>query len=289
MRNRKSQSGFTLIEALVVLVLMALSLILLSSLMGSNAERDRETVAAQYMKRVVDATQRYVNDNYAALIASAGPTTPTVLSPATLRTAAYLGAQVGDTNVYGQSTQIRVIEPAAGQLQVLIVTAGGAAIPEGSLRRIARQIGPEGGYVSTASATKMTGAYSGWTATLSTYGAANGGGRVGAGLFFRDSQAVSDYIYRSAVAGKPELNTMNAALNMGNNDVANANAITANGAVQGATLRATGRTYAGEYVQIAGVVTNGTTCGSVPNGTLGREADGRLASCVSGVWRRAGF
>lgn len=288
MRDRNNKfSGFTLVEVLVALVLMGLSLMLMSTLMGTSAERDREGVAAQYTKRIVDATQRYVKDNYAALLTAAGPSSPAMLTPATLRGASYLGAQVGDANVYGQTTQILVIEPSAGQLQALVLTSGGEAIPEGSLRRIARQIGPEGGYVSTATPGVMTGAYSGWTATLSTFGAANGGGRIGAALFYRDNQSVSDYIYRSAVAGQPELNTMNTSLNMGNNSLTNANAVTASGAMQGATVRATGRMYAGEYVEIAGVVALGAACG--PNGTLGREADGRLASCVAGAWQRAGY
>lgn len=283
MRTRTLPSGFTLIEMLVVLVLVGLFMVWITTMMSNSAERDRETVAAQYTKRIVDATQRYVSDNYAALVASAGPTTPAVLSPATLRAANYLGDMVQDLNVYGQTTEIRVIEPNPGQLEVLVVTTGGEAIPEGGLRRIARQIGPEGGFVSTGAATTMTGAYSGWTAPLSTYGADAGGGRIGAGLFFRDSQQVSDYIYRAAVAGKPELNTMATHLDMGNHNVGNVNNVTANGEVRGATLRTTGRTYAGEYIEIAGVVAESSTCPN--NGTLARLSDGRLASCVAGVWR----
>ena len=283
MRTRARQSGFTLIEMLVVLVLVGLIMVWIITISTNSAERERETVAAQYTKRVVDATERYVSDNYAALVASAGPTAPTVLTPATLRSAQYLGAQVPDLNAYGQNTEIRVIEPTPGQLEVLVVTMGGSAIPEGGLRRIARQIGPEGGFVSTSSSTAMTGAYSGWTAPLSTYGAPDGGGRIGAGLFFRDSQSVTDYIYRAAVPGKPELNTMATHLDMGNHNVSNVNNVVANGEVRSAVSRTTGRTYAGEFIEIAGVVAESSTCPT--NGTLARLSDGRLASCVSGIWR----
>lgn len=287
MRTRKNQSGFTLLEMIVVIGLMAIGMILIYTMMANSAERERETVAASHMRRIVDAADRYISDNYAALIATADATTPAILTPATLRSAQYLGNQVGDLNPYGQTYEIRVLEPTAGRLQALIITNGGQGVPEGSLRRIARQIGPEGGYVSSSGNTTVTGAYGGWSTSLSSYGSANGAGRIGASLFFRDGQQVSDFIYRSSVTGRPELNTMNAPLNMGNNNLTNANGVTANGAIQGATVTATGRVYANEYIQIAGVVSIGAGCG--PNGTLGREADGRLASCVAGVWRRAGF
>ena len=282
MRRRNQQFGFTMLEIIVAIAVMAIGFVLLNTLIANSADRDRETLAAQHMRRVVDAAERYINDNNAALIASATPTVPAVLTLNTLRTASYLPNTFSDLNAFGQSYEIRVLEPAAGQLSTLILTNAGEVIPEGGLRRVSRQVGPEGGYVSTGSPSAATGAYSGWTMNLATYGAANGGGRVAAGLFFRDGQQVSDYLYRSAVAGHPELNAMNAPIDMGNNNVTNAGNVTANSAVQGASVRALGRLYAGEYIEVAGVVAIGTTCS--PNGMLGRQTTGRLASCVSGVW-----
>lgn len=283
----KRQLGFTLIEVMVGLVLMALALVVLSTMVGNSAERSRETLAAQHMRQVVDASQRYVADNNATLLASATASTPVVLSVATLKTAGYLPTQFTVTNPYQQSYQIRVLEPTAGTLSTLVITGGGEVIGEGGLRRIARQIGAEGGYVSSSANTTATGAYGGWSQVLSTYGAANGAGRVAASLFFKDGQQVSDFLYRSTVAGHPEMNTMAAPINMGNNDITNVDAVTANGAVQGGTVRSTGRLSANEFVQLGTAITVGTAC--TPVGLLGREADGRLASCVSGTWRRAGF
>ena len=279
MQHNNHQVGFTILEMLVVLAVMAAGLLLLNTLVLSSADRNQETLAAQHMRRVVEASEHYVKDNAAALFATASP--PAVLSIGTLKSAMYLPGSFSEINAYGQAYEIRVV-PSTGRLSTLVVTQGGQPIPEGGLRRISRQVGPEGGYVSSSSPSAATGAYEGWTMSLATYGAASGGGRVAAGLFFRDGQEVSDYLYRSAVPGKAELNAMNAAIDMSNNNITNAGNVTANSAVQGATVRAQGRVYAGEYIEVAGVVAIGTTC--APNGMLGRNTVGRLASCVSGIW-----
>lgn len=281
-RTRHQESGFTLLEVIVALAVMTTGLVLLNSLLVSSAERDRETLTAQHMKRVVDASERYIKDNNAALIASATATAPVVLTIATLKGASYLPSAFADNNAHQQSYQIRVLEPTAGQLSTLIVTNGGEVMKEGSLRRVARQVGPEGGYVTASSTTTATGAYGAWSMPLATYGASNGAGRLAAGLFFRDGQQVSDYIYRSAVAGRPELNTMNASINMAGNNVANAGQVTATGEVQGATVRATGRLYADEYVMFGKVEASGGSCS--PNGLMARVSSGRPLACVSGRW-----
>lgn len=52
--------------------------------------------------------------------------------------------------------------------------------------------------------------------------------------------------------------------------------------VKGATLESTGRTTVGEFIQLNGQATVGATCS--PNGLQGRTAEGKILSCVNGVW-----
>lgn len=272
---RRRQQGITLLEVIVVIALIGIMAVGLSSYAISGAEEQRDALSANHMRRVVAAAERYVADNAAALMATATATTPTIVTIAQLKTGNYLGPNVPDTNAHGQTYEVRVLQPTPGRLSTLIITNGGETISERSLRRIARQIGPEGGYVSSATNTVATGAYQGWSTNLSNFGASAGGGRMAAALFFRDGAQVTDYLYRGTVPGRPEANTMGTSLNMGGNAIINIGSMTPN------TMTVTGRLTANEYVQLA-IVTPGAACAS--NGLLARQANGRLASCVSGAW-----
>lgn len=288
MRRSKTTAGFALMEMIVALAIVAIALAFFSTLISNSAERDRESLSATHAKRMVEAAQNYINDNAAYYIAHATATTPVNLPTTTVQNAGYLPDNFSLINPYNQTYAIRILQPTAGELSALMITYGGQTMGEGTLRRIARQIGPEGGYFSTDAPATATGAYEAWTTAASTYNYVQPSyaGHLAVALFFRDSQQVSDFIYRGAVAGRPELNQMTTSLDLGNNNLSNAANVTASGTVQGQNVTAVGRVHA-NYYEIAGAVTTGNTC--TPNGLLGREADGRLASCVSGVWRRAGY
>jgi hypothetical protein len=49
-------------------------------------------------------------------------------------------------------------------------------------------------------------------------------------------------------------------------------------------LASTGRIITEEYVQINGVAIPGSECS--PNGLIGRDGDGQILSCQTGVWRK---
>lgn len=283
----RRQAGFTLIELMVGIALLAVGLMVYAQMAADSARRHQEALAAQHMRQVLDGAERYIDDNNAVLRATATASSAAVLSVATLRTANYLPNQFTDLNQYRQGYEIRVLQPSPGVLSTLIVTTGGDLIGEGSLRRIARQIGAAGGYVSSSSSSVATGAYQAWSQPLSAYGASNGAGRIAASLFFREGQQVTDFLYRAAVAGRPDVNSMATSLNMGNNAITNAGGVTASGLVQAGSVTSSGRVSANEFILLGTAVTVGTSCS--PVGLIGREADGRLASCVSGTWRRAGF
>ncbi|STJ41805.1 shufflon protein A [Escherichia coli] len=52
------------------------------------------------------------------------------------------------------------------------------------------------------------------------------------------------------------------------------------GQVKGGTVRADGRLYTGEYLQLEKTATAGTSCS--PNGLVGRDSTGAILSCQSG-------
>ncbi|ODL61114.1 shufflon protein [Salmonella enterica subsp. enterica serovar Kentucky] len=58
------------------------------------------------------------------------------------------------------------------------------------------------------------------------------------------------------------------------------------GQVKGGTVRADGRLYTGEYLQLEKTATAGASCS--PNGLVGRDSTGAILSCQSGVWRTSG-
>ena len=54
------------------------------------------------------------------------------------------------------------------------------------------------------------------------------------------------------------------------------------GQVKGGTVRADGRLYTGEYLQLEGTATAGASCS--PDGLVGRDSTGAILSCQSGIW-----
>lgn len=55
------------------------------------------------------------------------------------------------------------------------------------------------------------------------------------------------------------------------------------GMIVGGSVHSQGRAVFGEYLQVAGLATEGTGCS--PNGLIGRTTEGAVLSCQSGVWR----
>lgn len=208
------QRGFTAIEMIVVMIVSIAALALGGQWMGNYSDNMLNQSAAEHAKSVSDAATRYIKDNYSAVTAVADATTPASITVAMLKSTNYLPSSFSNNSPYGQSYSILALEPVANQLQTLIVTTGGDTIGELNLRRVAQLIGAKGGYISSSATTSATGSYGGWTMPLASYGVSPGAGHIAVALFFQDGSLVSDYVYRNAVAGHPELNTMNTPLIM---------------------------------------------------------------------------
>lgn len=255
MRGYSNQRGAGLVEALIVLIISAIAFGAGAQQYSKYLDNITNKQAADHATLIAGAASKYLKDNYAAVVASAGPTTPAVISVAMLKSTNYLPAGISDKNAFGQNYSIQVIEPLPNQLQAMVVTTGGQAISELDGRRIAQYMGAKGGFISTVDTTVATGSFGGWQMALSPFAISPGAGHVATALFLEDGALVNDYLYRNAVPGHPELNRMNTAINMNGNNVTNAGTVAAT-AVTTTTMTATGDITAANAT-ISGETTTG--------------------------------
>lgn len=227
--SKRRISGFVSIEILVVLIVISLAITKGTQLYMAYLDGLNQQMAAQQQMKVAEAGSKYIKDNFAAVLTAAGPTTPAVITVAMLKNTQYLPAGFSDRNIYGQDYRILARKPQANQLETLVITTGGSEAGEIDIRRVAQIIGVQGGYISSSDTAIAQGAA--WQVPLSNYGVSPGAGRLATALFFQDGAIANDYLYRNAVPGRPELNRMNTALNMGGNNIEAAGTINANGDV----------------------------------------------------------
>jgi hypothetical protein len=204
----------------------------------------------------------------AVLAASAGGNVQ--ISAATLKSAGALDPSFVDSNGYGQSHVLIVHQTSATQLQALVMTCGGAAIPDQSARHLIELAGgpikgggiPAVGVLST-NKNFAIGANGGLKVTLTSFAGTAcppAPGHIGAALFLDGSQIIPPYLFTNPVPGAgASPNTMNTTLYMGGNDIQNADDV----------YSSTKRRWMGQSIQDAsqgadGMVVTKPTC---PNGT----------------------
>lgn len=191
------------------------------------------STAGQF-SQVLKAANQYVQANYAAIEGVATATTPATITVPMLQNTGYLSQGVSAVNPFGQSWQVEVLQPQPGVLQALVLSTGGQQIPQVEAPAIAAQAGQDGGgfvpyagQYGTLSPAAAQGAYGGWAVPLAAYGSPGAGHLAGLVQTAGASQQ-GDYLYRNAVPGAPQLNTMSTDLNMGGNNIGSANQVTAN-------------------------------------------------------------
>lgn len=205
-----------------------------------------------------EAFSKYLKDNYAVVLASAGPTTPVQVTVAMLQNTNYLPAGFSSTNNFGQTLIGLARKPNPNQLEAIVITTGGQAIPELGIRAIAEHLGGPGGFISKLKTGVIEGVRGGWQVALSNYGVNPGAGHTATALFLMGGELANDYLYRNAVPGHPEYNRMNTHLDVGGNNINNAGAITASGNitttsdVSARNVTATGETITGGWFRTKG-------------------------------------
>jgi len=251
----KSAKGFFLLEIMIGIVVVMIATSVGYQYYDNYLTEQLNQVTAQQHKQVIKAAQTYIKSNYNTIAAQSMPYT---ISMATLQSSGLLPSSMSK-NPYGQSYSVVVRNPGSG-LMALVVTSGGQVIEEGSLPRIARLVGAEGGYVSSTNSAIANGAFKAWNETLSNYGVAPGAGHLAGSIFFDNASIASDFLYRSAVSGMPALNTMNTDINMGGHNVNNA------GSLNGASANITG-TVSANAVSANTVTTTTLSANSVNTNT----------------------
>lgn len=234
--RRKRQRGLTLIEAAMVLGLMAIVMAQIADMMATNAQAIKENATVGRMREVVAATSKYVETNYAAIstdTASGGayvagglaiPIADDVAAPSGLTSVqggGFLPDSFAATNAFGQREWLLVKRhpTVPNRLDMLVVTEGGTAIDLARLPGVASKVGAAGGFVSDVApyvAANVNGSYGGWTSPAAYWtstGHTPAVGTLAASLAF-ETTPVADYLYRVAVPGHPEANQMFTNLDM---------------------------------------------------------------------------
>lgn len=244
---------------------------------SNYGDQIRATATALQMAHIQKAAEAYITTNAAVVEANSTASSPAVITVPMLVNTGFLPNGFNSVNPYGQTWEVQVLQPAANQLQALVLGIGGNAIPAKQSGMVATTAGDSGGVIGGGSGDyavpgcaggEACGAYAGWS--VSTAGYQNVAAAHPAALIeYANNQLQSDYLYRVAVPGQPQLNTMQTNLNMGANSVNNANEVNAQsetlaggnpngqyGSLQigsnyfyGDTLNAAVRTPGGFYVQ----------------------------------------
>ncbi|EIK1335784.1 shufflon system plasmid conjugative transfer pilus tip adhesin PilV [Salmonella enterica] len=247
-----------------IAIFMLFSGIVIIPLTNQLTSQAKATVAATQAKRVQNAVNLYIKDNHDLIVSTATATTPFTFGVSQLISSGYLPNGFSTTNSYGATYQTRVFEPENNKLNSMTYLSGGTKLSKSIARKIAIGIGSDGGIIEGNVA---KGALGSWNMALSMFGGFNPGeGSVVIAGFYDNGININDYLYRKAVPGHPELNTMSTALNMGGNNITNAtttttttlNATNANATtvtatnVNAQTTRTEGETYTGGWFRTTG-------------------------------------
>jgi type II secretory pathway pseudopilin PulG len=249
-RRENREGGFTLLETLLAIGIGALMLTTFGYAAQERANDIRDKAAAEHLKILTQATDSWVRDNWNAVVSAAPAAYPTTTI------AAYLPTGFGN-NPYGMKYSIvtrPIMHGAVLSGAEVLIAAGDPTFPVDGKRSpmIAAMAGATGATFPTP--VTIQGAYGGWSSSTAGFAATGLGTPVVASLLYQDNGAIlADYLYRNVVPGHPELNRMNADLDMGGNDIdnikdanalGNINACTDTAAGAGANLTGCGVTIA---------------------------------------------
>jgi hypothetical protein len=274
---KRTQQGMTVIETMAALAIATMLLVGLSAMIDSSLDDVKGQQTALHQAQVVNAANKYITANYTALVTSIAAGTVGTITIAQLQAGGFLSDSFSGTNAFNQTACVLVRQPVSGKLDALVATYGGMAIPERDIPLVAMLAGQGGGYISTAVPGTARGAS--WELVTTSYrnvacggttvltgAAANDGGHLVSSLFYDGpGQLSTDFLYRNAVPGRPELNQMNTPIHM--------------------MPRTSAQEARAEAVEDG---TDSRCTAASDNGKIAVDASGRVLSCQAGVWRRQG-
>lgn len=273
---KNSSRGFSLIEILGAMAIGSMMLIGLNAIIDNAMEDSKGQQAALYQKQLVVAVSKYLNnfEHYDGLQKK------TAVGPVALDLSdfpkEYLPLNFSLSNIYQHHSCVLVKRRAMApeKLDVLIVGNGGMAIAEKEIAAVAAMAGPGNGYLvgdyAKGAAWELSAAeLAAFNAVQCPSQASAVAGHLASALFFDGpGQLSTDFLYRNAVPGRPELNSMNAELRMKN-----------------AMIRL-------DMAQRRDVGSSDNLCSTTNIDSPGRialDTSGGLVSCQNGKWARSGY
>ncbi|WP_096179706.1 shufflon system plasmid conjugative transfer pilus tip adhesin PilV [Enterobacter hormaechei] len=264
---KKHDRGWANLDvALSLLVVMAMAVFGLTKYKDWQQEKNWQVEAA-HISTYAAAARGYVGRNYATLLSATSTTAPTVITTAMLKNTGFLPSGFTETNSQGQRMNTYLVRNGQNTelLQGMVVSSGGSVYPAKALRLISRDIKTGfGGYIDDGKT--ATGALRTWKIPLSSYGATSGNGHIVVLLSTDElsgAQEDNDRLYRFQVNGRPDLNKMHTAIDMGGN---NLNSV---GTINGKT-----GTFSGNVSGLNGIFSQNITAGAqVKGATVRADSD----------------
>lgn len=251
LKSRRKR-GLSLIEISASLIIMAAVSVSMAVMFAQYTEQRKAKNAADKMTMVHEAANGYIKAHYSELMGQTAGNRKVVVQAGrssingavpdgSLQRLGFLPSSYIDRNSYGQGHAliVRQATPASGgnpYLEAIVTTHGGQPIPNSQLGTVSGFVGVSGGYyggynIQAADQNMIVGTNGGWRSQLNDWNNAQvtiTSGTVQSTLAFENGNLVTDYLYRNAVPGLPDLNTMNTAINMGGNNINRVGAIVSN-------------------------------------------------------------
>ena len=218
-----------IIGALFAVLIGIISIPQYLSFQNQSNENTLAAATAQQARIFNAAAGSYIKQYSTTLQATANSTTPAIVTVPMLKAVNLLTSGFSATNAYGQTWQLEVLQPIAGNLQALAITTGGTALSDKLAKKIADLISAQdgqGGFIPQ----NDTGLYAGGSATVQgglaswTLSTANytsiAGGHIASLLNFNNGQLTDNRLYRNLIPGQPQLNQMNTPLIMASTQTA---------------------------------------------------------------------
>ncbi|MFW7270370.1 shufflon system plasmid conjugative transfer pilus tip adhesin PilV [Gluconacetobacter sp. Hr-1-5] len=190
------------------------------------------TTAGQF-QALLKAAQLYIDKHGTDLVSTVpvGGTSPLDISA--LIADSDLPSGFTTVNPYRQNWQVYVRQPASKALDAIVESSDGITLTGQSAVAIASLTGAQGGFVpedgmfGSMNSSNAYGASGSWQLPLAGLPNPGPGHLYGILVGANTSSETTDYLYRDSVPGHPELNTMRASLDMGGNDINDANNVNA--------------------------------------------------------------
>ncbi|WP_413479275.1 shufflon system plasmid conjugative transfer pilus tip adhesin PilV [Serratia proteamaculans] len=229
--NPRINRGVSLISMAIVLGIVLIAAPIGLERYSNYIEEQTWVVTATHLSTVSQGARRYVKDNYDTLLNQVKGGGNVTVTGQTLRDKGYLPAGFSLTNNSAQTYILAVTRNPAqiDKLVAFVLTAGGQNIAFKGQRYIAQNTSGLGGYIEPVNV--ANGAGGGWQVNLSSLGLSGQSGHLAAYLtsdVLAGGAEESDRLYRFQVNGRPDLNKMHTAIDMGANDLNNANVVDAN-------------------------------------------------------------